>query len=81
MSLLCYLLHVLIICIKYVKRPSDALWFYGYNFIAQLSPTCFGHSCGHFQGGENKNANIIKMCLNHSTVEKSYNFQLKFTVE
>jgi len=26
-------------------------------------------SCGHLQGGENKNTNIIKTWLNHSTVQ------------
>jgi len=31
------------------------------------SPTCFGHSCGHLQGGENRNVSVIEMCLNHST--------------
>ena len=26
-------------------------------------------SCGHFQGSENKSTNIIKIWINHSTVE------------
>jgi phage-related holin len=39
-------------CTKCIERPKKALWFYGCNFIAQWSPTCFGHSCGHLQGGE-----------------------------
>ena len=28
-----------------------------------------GHSCCYLQGGENKHTNIIKMCLNNSTVK------------
>jgi len=41
----------------------------GHNmFYCTVVTTCFGHSCGHLQGGENKNTNIIKMCLNQSTV-------------
>jgi len=38
------------------------------------SPTCFDHACDHLQGGENKNTNVIKMCLNYFTFEKSYIF-------
>ena len=34
------------------------------NFAAQWSPTCFGHSCGHLQGGKNTNTNIAIICLN-----------------
>ena len=30
--------------------------------------TCFGYSCGHLQGGENKNININKMCLHRSII-------------
>jgi len=30
----------------------------------------FRPSCGHLQGGENENSNIIKMCLNYSTALK-----------
>ena len=29
----------------------------------------FSHSCGHLQGGENKNTNTIIMRQNHSTVK------------
>ena len=54
--------------IKYNKRPTKALWFYERNYIAWWSVTRFGHSCDHLQGGENKNINIIKMCLNHFKV-------------
>jgi len=55
----------LIKCIKYIKRPTHALWFCASNFIAQWSPTCFGHSRGHRQGGKNKNTNInvSKSCI------------------
>jgi len=28
-----YIFHALIRCIKYVKWPTNALWFYGYNFL------------------------------------------------
>ena len=49
----------------------------GSNFMVQWSPTCFGLSCGHLQGGEIKNKNINKMCLNESTVGKSYSILLK----
>ena len=54
-------------CVKYaiLKRP---LSFYECTFIAQRSPTCFGHACGHLQGGGNNNTNIIVMCLNHTKV-------------
>jgi len=34
------------------------------NFVAYWSPTCFGLSCGHLQGGENTNTNIAIICLN-----------------
>ena len=53
---------------KCIKRPTNVLWFYGCNLISSWSPTCFGHSCGHLQGGENKNTDIFKICLNHSRV-------------
>lgn len=36
--------------------------------------TCCGHSCGHFQGGKNKNTFTLMKCQNQSTVKKSYNF-------
>jgi hypothetical protein len=36
----------------YIKRPANALWFYGCNFIAKWSPTCFSHSCGLLNGGD-----------------------------
>ena len=39
-------------------------------FIAQWSPACFDHSRGHLQGGDNKNTDIIKMCLKHCTVSE-----------
>jgi len=29
----------------------------------------FGHSCGHLQGGENKNTHKIIICQNHSTLK------------
>jgi hypothetical protein len=61
-------IKILISCIKYIKIATNALWLYGCNFIAQWSPTCFSHPFGHLQGGENKNMNVIKMCLNHATV-------------
>jgi len=51
-----------------MKRRTIALWFYGCKFIAQWSPTCFDHSCGHFQGEEDKNTNVMKMYLYQSTV-------------
>jgi hypothetical protein len=44
------------------RKSSHALWFYGCNFIAQWAPTCLG------QDGENKNTDILNMCLNQSTV-------------
>jgi len=54
--------------IQYIKGPTNVRWFNGCNFIAFWSPACFGHSCGHLQGGENNNTNTIKMGRNHSTV-------------
>jgi hypothetical protein len=73
--LVCYILRTLIRYIKYVKRwPTNAFWFYEYNFIAFWLPTCFGHSYSHLQGGENKITSIIKMCINHSTFEKWWSF-------
>jgi len=38
----------------------------------------FGHSCVHLQGGENKNAVIVRR--NKSTVKK-HNFSLKITLK
>jgi hypothetical protein len=55
------------IFIKYINIPTSAFWCYGGNCIVQCSQTCFGHSCGHIQGGENENADTIVMCPNHST--------------
>ena len=60
--------RALIRYIKYIKRSTHALWFHGFNFIARWSPTCFDHSCGHFQGDDDKNTNIIKMCPVQSAV-------------
>jgi len=57
-------------CIEYIERPTNALWFYGFSCIGLLSPTCFGHTCGDLQAGENKNTNVIKMCQNPSTGTK-----------
>ena len=31
---------------------------------------CFGHSCGHLQGGKCKNTNIFIVCWDHSMVKK-----------
>ena len=39
-----------------------------------------GQSCGHLQGGSNKNINTIVMCRDNSTVTIIYAFWLKFTV-
>ena len=39
--------------IKYFKRSTNVLWFYGCDFISQWSPSGFGHFCNHLQGGEN----------------------------
>ena len=50
--------------IKYIKRKIHAFGFYRSNFNALWSPTCFGRPCGNLQGGDNKNTDIIKMCLN-----------------
>ena len=36
-----------------------------------LSPPCFGLSCGHLKGDENKSKNTILICPNHST-RKNY---------
>ena len=55
---------------KIYENGNKFTWFYACNFIAQWSPKCFGHSCGHLQGGENKNTNIIILCPNHSTILK-----------
>jgi len=52
--------------------PTIVLFFYGCSVIVLWSPTCFGYSCGHLQGGQKKNTHVIKMCINHSTVWKSY---------
>ena len=56
----------------YTKRTTNAFSFYGCNLTAQWPPTCFGHSCGHLQGGEKKNTYTIKTCLDNSTVYKSF---------
>jgi len=64
-----------------MKTPTDALWFYGCNFIVLRSSTCFGHSCGHLQGAENKNTDIIKICRKSLHSSKSNIFWLKFTVK
>jgi len=55
---------------KHIKITTNSLWFYGWNFIALWSPTCFGHPCGHLQNdlSENSNTITIKMCINHSTL-------------
>jgi len=50
----------------YIKRPTGALRLHGCNFIAQWSPTCFGSSCGHLQGGENKDTNCSRTFLVHT---------------
>jgi hypothetical protein len=56
-----------------VLKRANELQFYWYIFIVLWSPVCFCPSCGHFQGDffENKNADLIKMYLNHSTVLKT----------
>ena len=71
-SLICPIFWSLIRCIKYIKRPRNALDFMDAILLHSDSPTCFGHSCGHLQGGENRNVSVIKMCLNHSTVFNSH---------
>jgi len=46
---------------KYVPYsvPTNALSFYGCNFIVLWSSIYCGHSSGHLQVSENKNTNII----------------------
>ena len=44
-------------------RPTNALGFM--TVILEIT-TCFGLSCDHLQGDENKNTNIILMCRNYS---------------
>jgi len=41
---------------------------FGCNFTALWSHKYFGHPCDHLQSGDNKNANITKMSLNHCTL-------------
>ena len=51
------------------------LKFYWYTSIALWLQTCFGKSCCLIQGDffKNKNAIVTKICLNHSTILKTYN--------
>jgi len=49
-------------------------------FITLQSPACFGHSCGHLQGGDDKNTNTTIMCQNHSTTKNHIVF-IKIQVE
>ena len=58
-TFMCSIFHVLIRRVKYIKTATNTFWFCGCSFNAQRPPTCFGHSCGHLQGGENKNATRI----------------------
>jgi len=38
--------------------------------LHKYPPICFGHSCGHFQGGDsNNNTNIFIMCRDQSIVK------------
>jgi hypothetical protein len=59
-SLIYSIFRALVRCIKYIKIPTNALWFYRCNFIAEWSPAGSGHSCDHLQGGNNNNTNISK---------------------
>ena len=51
LRLICSIFRALIRYIKYIKRPTNTLRFSRCNFIAQWSPTCFGHSYCRLQGG------------------------------
>jgi hypothetical protein len=62
-NLIYSIFRALIRCIKYIKIPTNAFWFYRCNFIAERSPA---GSCDHLQGGKNNNTNISK------TVPKNY---------
>jgi hypothetical protein len=66
----CWSMHWSLKCV--LKGPTNVPFFYGCNVIVLWSPTCFGYSCGHLQGGQEKNTHVIKMFLNHSTVWKWY---------
>jgi len=46
-------------CTEVIKETKNSLWVYEFNFILQRTPTCFGHSCGHLQGGKCKSKNIF----------------------
>ena len=68
-ALICSIFHALIRYIRYIKRPANAL---GSMDVISLH-SGYQHvlaTHGHLQGDERKNTNIIKICLNHSTVLK-----------
>jgi len=64
-----------------METPTGALWCYECNFIVLRSPTCFGHLCGHLQGAENKNTDVIKIYLKSLHNLEIKQVWLKFTVE
>jgi hypothetical protein len=39
------------------------------QFYYTVTTTCFGHSCGHLQGGNSKNTDIFTVCRDYSTVK------------
>lgn len=56
-------------CKKFFKKTHKCTSIYERNLITQGSPTCFGHSCNHLQGGTNNNTNIVLICRHQSTVK------------
>jgi hypothetical protein len=54
--------------LSHQKRAKQCVLVLWMSFYCIVFTTCFGHSCGHLQGGDNKNTNTIIVCLNQSTV-------------
>ena len=64
-----YVFHVFCINQMYFKKNKKRTRMYESNLIIWQTLTHFGHSCGHFQGGKNKNTINIIVCLDQYTVK------------
>ena len=54
---------------KIFKRNQNILGFMNVILLHNNHQHRLSHSCGHLQGGENKNTHKIIICQNHSTLK------------
>jgi len=64
-----HMFHALIRCKRFTKKDQKMHVGFMTVILTQWPPTCFRISCGHLQGGNSRNTNILTMFWGHSTVK------------